>query len=112
MPGSDVTAIGTAHAIAECGGPILSIRGGRIDAVAAGPAGVPEPHQDLASHTESFRRQGFTPSEMIALIACGHTLGNVHGEDFPEIVEPVPTDLVRPFDTTAEFDNTMYVHPS
>jgi hypothetical protein len=44
----------------------------------AGPLGVPEPFQDLA--------------EMIALVACGHTIGSVHGADFPNLVRQNNSD--------------------
>ncbi|KAK1222472.1 hypothetical protein PQX77_014678 [Marasmius sp. AFHP31] len=86
---ADVIAIGTIFAYASCGGPnhtSISFQGGRVDAKSAGPPGVPEPQQDLQSHIESFRRQGFTQSEMIALVACGHTVGGVRKEDFLPIV--------------------------
>jgi hypothetical protein len=115
------------------GGPEIPFRGGRIDAKQPGPAGVPEPEQDLATHTASFARQGFSPVEMIELIACGHTIGyaaftntkryptiefsfrrGVQQKFFPQIV---PQSEVDPntnppgnthFDTTFDhFDNTM-----
>lgn len=111
--GSDVVAIGSVLAIAQCGGPLLSFRGGRVDAVAAGQPGVPEPHQDLNSHIESFRKQGFTKSEMIGLVACGHTFGGIRHADFPEIA-PQPEDGAPDltlFDTTRFFDNTVCVSP-
>ncbi|KAH8804086.1 heme peroxidase [Flagelloscypha sp. PMI_526] len=80
---SDIMALGVVISYQTCGGPTIPYRYGRIDATQAGVSGVPEPHQDLQSHTDSFARQGFTPSEMIALVACGHTLGGVRKEDFP-----------------------------
>ncbi|KAJ3826908.1 heme peroxidase [Lentinula raphanica] len=79
---------------------------GRIGATEAVPATVPEPQQDLASHTESFRRQGFTPTEMISLVACGHTLGGVRQVDFPLVVVD-PEDVLQTFDSTIEFDNAV-----
>jgi len=85
---ADIIAMGALQAVQSCsaGKIILPFRAGRINAESAGPAGVPEPHQDLDSHTKAFARQNFTVSEMIAVVACGHTLGGVHGVDFPEIV--------------------------
>ncbi|KAE9405955.1 heme peroxidase [Gymnopus androsaceus JB14] len=71
-----------------------------------GPATVPEPQQDLATHIESFRQQGFNETEMIALVACGHTLGGVRQVDFPLIVTDTSID-VETFDTTPAFDNTI-----
>jgi hypothetical protein len=59
------------------GGPKINFRGGRIDAKQAGPAGVPEPQDSLQSHTATFARTGFSATEMIQLVACGHTLGGV-----------------------------------
>ena len=87
---ADLIAMGTIFAYASCGGPnhaSIPFRGGRVDAKSAGPPGVPEPQQDLQSHTDSFRRQGFNQSEMIALVACGHTVGGVRKDDFPTIVD-------------------------
>ncbi|KAK7040210.1 hypothetical protein VNI00_010016 [Paramarasmius palmivorus] len=103
---ADLIAIGTVMAVAGCGGPIVPYRAGRIDATAAGPLGVPEPFQDLASHTESFRRQGFSQSEMIALVACGHTLGGVRRDDFPDIIHDTSANLTT-FDRTTGFDSTV-----
>ena len=52
-------------------------------------------------HLSSFKRQGFNRDEMIGLVACGHTLGGIHGVDFPEIV-----DVVN--DTVCYFSVAMY----
>ncbi|KXN92249.1 Putative L-ascorbate peroxidase 6 [Leucoagaricus sp. SymC.cos] len=110
---SDVIAVATTFAVASCGGPILPFRGGRIDALSAGPYGVPEPYQDLQTHTEIFRKQGFSQSEMITLVACGHTLGGVRSTDFPQIVPP-EGDLGKPtfveFDASDEFDSVVVQH--
>ena len=76
---------------AQCGGPNqahIPYRVGRVDATVAGPPGVPEPHQDLQSHIDNFKRQGFTQTEMITLVVCGHTVGGVRKADFPTIVNP------------------------
>ena len=97
--------------VAECGGPTIPLRMGRIDALVAGPAGVPQPQQDLASHTASFRRQGFNPTEMIGLVACGHTFGGVRTPDFPDIVPATVngSQLIVSFDSTPKYDNAVYV---
>jgi catalase (peroxidase I) len=105
---ADVIAMGTVIGVAACGGPIVPFRAGRVDASADGLPGVPEPQQDLASHTESFRRQGFTQSEMIKLVACGHTLGGVRREDFPQVIHDTSVNLTT-FDSTIEFDNRVSV---
>ncbi|KAK7040204.1 hypothetical protein VNI00_010010 [Paramarasmius palmivorus] len=105
---ADLIAMGTVIGAAACRGPIVPYRAGRVDAISAGPPGVPEPQQDLASHTESFRRQGFTESEMIGLVACGHTTGGVRRKDFPEIIHDSSVDLAT-FDSTTAFDNSVVV---
>ncbi|KAJ3851014.1 heme peroxidase [Lentinula lateritia] len=103
---ADTIALGAVLAVAGCGGLLIPFSAGRVDATEAGPATVPEPQQDLASHTEAFRRQGFTPTEMIGLVACGHTLGGVRQVDFPLIVTDTEVD-VQTFDTTTNFDNVV-----
>ncbi|KAH8827142.1 heme peroxidase [Flagelloscypha sp. PMI_526] len=80
---ADLLAIGVVFSYRVCGGPLIPYRAGRVDATEAGVAGVPEPHQTIEEHIESFRKQGFTQSEMIALVACGHTVGGVRNADFP-----------------------------
>ncbi|KXJ88031.1 heme peroxidase [Microdochium bolleyi] len=86
VPLADLIALGVVVAADRCGGPKIEFRAGRVDAAAAGAWGVPKPDQDLATHTASFARQGFSKADMIALVACGHTLGGVHHEDFPQVV--------------------------
>ncbi|KIK56950.1 hypothetical protein GYMLUDRAFT_229970 [Collybiopsis luxurians FD-317 M1] len=103
---ADVIALGAIMAVAGCGGPFIPFSAGRVDATEAGPPTVPEPQQDLASHAESFRRQGFTPTEMIALVACGHTLGGVRQVDFPLVVTDSAT-VLQTFDTTPAFDTAV-----
>ncbi|KAJ3743513.1 heme peroxidase [Lentinula detonsa] len=103
---ADIIALGAVFAVAGCGGPLIPLSAGRVDATEAGPATVPEPQQDLASHTEAFRRQGFTPTEMIGLVACGHTLGGVRQVDFPLVVTDAE-DVLQTFDTTTNFDNAV-----
>ncbi|KAK1217383.1 hypothetical protein PQX77_019983 [Marasmius sp. AFHP31] len=105
---ADLIALGTVVALSACGGPTIPYRAGRIDATSAGPATVPEPHQDLASHTDAFKRQGFTQSEMIALVACGHSFGGVRNKDFPEIIQrPMDEVDLALFDGTRAFDNEV-----
>ncbi|KAH8883560.1 heme peroxidase [Thozetella sp. PMI_491] len=120
---SDLFALATVFALGACSGGnvLIPMRAGRIDATDAGPAGVPEPQQDLESHTASFARQGFTANEMIALVACGHSIGGVHGVDFPQIVPRPANNTVRhvpfsneegtvTFDTTTnDFDNKVAI---
>ncbi|KAK2606772.1 hypothetical protein N8I77_005501 [Diaporthe amygdali] len=103
---SDLLAMSVAVASFSCGGIKIPFRAGRIDAQEAGPAGVPEPSTDLKTTQDTFTKAGFSTSDMIAMVACGHSLGGVHSTDFPEIVgvEADPNnDTVSHFDT--EFDN-------
>ncbi|KAK7041791.1 hypothetical protein VNI00_009080 [Paramarasmius palmivorus] len=80
---ADILAMATVFAYGGCGGPLIPYRAGRVDAAGPGVSGVPEPDQDIQSHIDSFARQGFTQSEMIALVACGHAFGGVRKDDFP-----------------------------
>lgn len=88
---ADLIALGALFAANGCsdGSVEIPFRAGRVDATGPGPSGVPRPEQPLDEHVSSFKKQGFTPQEMIGLVACGHTLGGVHGVDFPEIVDVV-----------------------
>ncbi|KAJ7172936.1 heme peroxidase [Mycena crocata] len=109
---ADALALGTIVAVETCGGPEIPFRGGRVDAAEPNSPGVPEPQQDLQSHTNSFARQGFTPTEMISLIACGHSFGGVQHAPFPDIVpemnDPNDTQSVAHFDSTfVQFDNNV-----
>ncbi|KAE9402259.1 heme peroxidase, partial [Gymnopus androsaceus JB14] len=103
---ADAIALGAVFAVVGCGGPLIPFSAGRVDATAAGPSTVPQPQQPLASHIESFRLQGFNQTEMISLVACGHTLGGVRQADFPLIVPDSSID-VDTFDTTPAFDTTI-----
>lgn len=47
---------------------------------------------------------------MIAMVACGHTLGGVHNSDFPEITGDTTADEVHMFEkgnSNANFDNAV-----
>jgi catalase (peroxidase I) len=96
------------------GGPQIDFRGGRVDATQAGPASVPQPQDALTSHTAAFARMGFTPTEMIQLVACGHTIGGVQRAAFPNVVPKKDATKTNPdgnmvFDQTFDaFDNHMY----
>ncbi|KAF8127515.1 hypothetical protein K438DRAFT_2000741 [Mycena galopus ATCC 62051] len=78
--------MGVVNEVIGCGARlVIPYRGGRIYATHAGPATVPEPQQNQASHIASY---------MIGLVACGHSLGGVEQADFPLIVtEDVPTGI-------------------
>ncbi|KAJ7658393.1 heme peroxidase [Mycena polygramma] len=109
---ADVLAVGVIIAIENCGGPEIAFRGGRADADKPNAPGVPEPQQDLATHIATFARQGFTQTEMIGLVACGHTFGGVQHVPFPDIVgvlnDSSSTLDVAHFDSTfVAFDNKV-----
>ena len=106
---SDIIALGVYAAVRSCGGLPVPIRTGRMDATAAGPPGVPLPQNSLFTFQQQFQRTGFNTTEMIAVTACGHTIGGVHGVNFPQIV-PVgsapPNDYVL-FDSSTIFDEKI-----
>ncbi|KAF8186683.1 heme peroxidase [Pholiota molesta] len=108
---ADVIAFGTTWSIAACGGPVLKYRGGRKDAAGPRMPGVPEPDQTLTTHVEKFRLQGFNATEMIQLVACGHTIGGVRSVDFPQVVTANASDpsgiVLQDFDTTPHFDTAI-----
>lgn len=103
---ADLIAAGVYASVRSCGGPVIALRLGRVDATEAGSAGVPQPQNSVATFRQQFDRMGFTPQEMIQLVACGHTLGSVHSTEFPQIV-PAATGQI-PFDSSrASFDNKV-----
>ncbi|KAJ7614419.1 heme peroxidase [Roridomyces roridus] len=109
---ADSLAVAAVLAIENCGGPEIAFRGGRIDAGEPNAPGVPQPQEDLETHIAAFTRQGFTPTEMIGLVACGHTFGGVQHTFFPDIVDELndPEDMedVAHFDSTSvNFDNNV-----
>lgn len=105
-PLADLIAAGVRASVRSCGGPVVPLRVGRVDATEAGAQGVPQPQNSVVTFRQQFDRMGFSPSEMIQLVACGHSLGSVHSTEFPQIV---PADVgQKPFDTTrAQFDNKV-----
>ncbi|KAF2154488.1 heme peroxidase [Myriangium duriaei CBS 260.36] len=106
---ADLLALSLAASSVTCEGPQIPLRFGRIDAQAAGPAGVPLPTDSVEVATRAFVNAGFTQEEMITLVACGHTLGRVHSVDFPNLVEGAPSqENNADFDTTRlKFDNLV-----
>jgi hypothetical protein len=92
-----------------CQGPAIPYSYGRTTATVASPALVPEPQQPLSDHISAFKRMGFNQTEMIEMVACGHTVsGGVRRVDFPAIVQDETVELAF-FDSTSNFDNAMYV---
>ncbi|KAL8743437.1 MAG: hypothetical protein Q9190_004206 [Brigantiaea leucoxantha] len=105
--------MGMYTAVRSCGGPVIPVRTGRVDATEAGPVGVPLPQNSAYTFQNQFARVGFNQTEMIQVVACGHTLGGVHSANFPQIV-PVGSapNEVRDFDTTVKFDERLAVEYS
>lgn len=105
---SDLIAMGMYTAVRSCGGPIIPVKTGRIDATEAGSPGVPQPQNSLGTFQNQFLRMGFDSSQMIAVVACGHTLGGVKSKNFPQIVPAgtAPNDF-KQFDSTAKFDEKI-----
>ncbi|KAF4984873.1 hypothetical protein FZEAL_26 [Fusarium zealandicum] len=101
-----------------CGGITkIPFRYGRVDAAEGGPFGVPEADTPIDTTLARFEAAGYNKEDMIALVACGHTLGGVHSVDFPEISEGDTdpfNDTVTHFDSSPnQFDNriaTEYVN--
>ncbi|KAI1663060.1 heme peroxidase [Daldinia decipiens] len=106
---ADLIALGVYYAVRSCGGPVVPVAGGRVDALAAGPIGVPLPQNTAFTFEQQFTRMGFSKTEMIQVTACGHSIGGVHEKEFPEIV-PVGSTAngEAPLDSTvAAFDNKV-----
>ncbi len=98
---ADLINVGVYQAVRACGGPLVPVRAGRIDATGPGPLGVPEPTDGTGKLIGEFRRMGFSPEEMIQVTACGHSLGGVHSVLHPDIVPPGSTPLaIQNFDNT------------
>jgi hypothetical protein len=110
---SDLIALSVYTAVRSCGGPVVPIRAGRIDATVAGPEGlIPTPQDSADTFEDQFARTGFNTADMIGMTACGHTVGGVHAADFPQIV---PVGSAPPYgykaidSTIAVFDNRVAV---
>ncbi|KAF8750532.1 peroxidase family [Rhizoctonia solani] len=104
---SDLIALATYTAVRNCQGPPLIMRAGRIDATGPAPDGfVPGPSDSITTLLSKFANAGFNKTDMIQMVACGHTIGGVHGQFFPELTgDSNKTNYVH-FDTTpATFDN-------
>lgn len=105
---SDLIALGTVIAVGACGGPHIEMKGGRVDATAAGPTGVPEPETDISDTLVDFSNAGFVTDDAITLTACGHTMGGVHRSTFPQVV-PASAVTSTNTDGRVAFDETVAV---
>ncbi|KAF1360847.1 heme peroxidase, partial [Lizonia empirigonia] len=110
---ADLIAAGLYSATRSCGGPAVPVRGGRRDATTAGASGqVPDAANAIGIFRNQFSRMGFAGvnnTEMIQLVACGHTLGGVHAAEQPNIIDAgqYPNDYAT-FDTSvASFDSKI-----
>ena len=61
---SDLIAMGVYTSVRACGGPVVQVRTGRVDAKAGGPIGVPLPQNDIGTFQNQFLRTGFNTTEM------------------------------------------------
>ncbi|KIW71254.1 hypothetical protein PV04_03439 [Phialophora macrospora] len=106
---ADLINVGLYQAVRACGGPIVPVRAGRVDATGPGPVGVPQPTDPMPKMIQQFKRMGFSPEEMVHMVACGHSLGGVHSSEHPDIVPPNSTPLgVQDLDyTNSTFDNAV-----
>lgn len=68
---ADFIALGLAEAVLSCdpNSPMIKLRAGRIDALEAGPTGVPGPTDGIVSQTAAFARAGFSKTEMIQAVS-------------------------------------------
>jgi hypothetical protein len=110
---ADLVALGAATSVGACGGPQIPLRGGRIDAIGPGASGVPEPESDVKTTLGDFSGAGFNQEDAIGLTACGHTMGGVHHDEFPQIVPESAVGVnntagrIAFDDTVANFDNSV-----
>jgi hypothetical protein len=102
---ADLIAAGVYASVRSCGGPVIPLKLGRRDATSGG-SGVPQPQNSVLTFQQQFDRMGFTPTEMIQLVACGHTLGSVHSTEFPQIVAASDGQIGMD-STNAAFDNSV-----
>ena len=105
-PMSEIIAIGTYTSVRGCGGPAIPIRLGRVDATVAGDTGVPQPQDGIVTFRNRFARLNMNDAEMVQVTACGHTLGGVHGSNFPQIVAD-PNGFQAMDSTNAAFDEKI-----
>ncbi|KAK5447816.1 hypothetical protein LTS15_009315 [Exophiala xenobiotica] len=106
---SDLIGLGVYASVRACGGPVVPLRAGRIDATQAGAVGVPDPKDNRQKTAAQFARMGFNQQEMIQVVACGHTLGGVHSAQHLTIVPDGTTALgTGDFDATnSTYDNIV-----
>ncbi|KAM7198104.1 putative fungistatic metabolite [Naviculisporaceae sp. PSN 640] len=105
---ADLIAAGVYASVRGCGGPVVPVRAGRVDAQQAGSLGVPQPENTRQTFQRQFDTMGFNTAEMIQVTACGHTMGGVHREEFPGLIPAgMPGDQIELDTTAATFDNKI-----
>jgi L-ascorbate peroxidase len=79
---ADLVALAGAAAIEKCGGPVIHVGIGRIDATEPAPEHrLPTTDEGAARLKEHFTGMGLGPRELVAL-SGGHTLGKANGRPF------------------------------
>ena len=108
---ADLIALGMYAGTRVCSGPVIPVRTGRVDASVANNPGVPQPQNSQFTFVNQFQRFGFDQTQMVQLVACGHTVGGVHSSAFPQIAPPASSpNGVRNMDpTSANFDTRIAV---
>lgn len=91
---------------------MIPFRRGRIDAVEAGLAGVPQPQESLEKPILKHFANRFTQTEIIGRVACGHIVGGVCTEPrFSRAcyTESDGSDNFKLFNNTPAYDNTVSI---
>src|SRR5262245_39673838 len=79
---ADLVAIAGAAAVAKCGGPVIAVGIGRIDATEPAPEHrLPTTDEGAPRLKEHFAGMGLGPRDLVAL-SGGHTLGKANGRPF------------------------------
>lgn len=112
---ADLIALGTYASVRSCGGPIIPMKAGRIDATGPGANSLPDVQDSKEVLVGRFAKMGFSPQEMIQLVACGHSLGGVHpgvngkfNPQDPNAAAEAAKHGVQSFDSTDDvFDNKV-----
>jgi hypothetical protein len=106
---SDLFAVATYTAVRACGGLAIPVRAGRIDATEGFYEDIgPVPMDTVETLTNKFATMGFSVSDMVKLVACGHTMGGVHGGDLPTVLYNNTIGNFETFDSSGStFDNKI-----
>ncbi|KAF2799827.1 WSC domain-containing protein 2 [Melanomma pulvis-pyrius CBS 109.77] len=106
---ADIISMGVYTATRSCGGPVIPVRGGHVDATQGGSIGVPLPQNPISIFKTQFDRFGYNATEMIQFTACGHSLGGLHQVNFPDVINQgvFPNDYAVMDTTSTVFDNRV-----